>query len=242
MDHKVNFELTAKWSPFTTFCEGPDDIEKGFRLFPAFYEKNYKKFLPRDTGAPILVMSSGPGYFQAFLRERGFTNAIGIDTDPSKITIARDRGLRSECLSPFDWLPQAASFEFIFGEQEINHLTRREFLALLEKCRVSLRPGGKVLLNAANCANPLVASEYPGNNWDHYLTTAEGNLKQAFSQMGFQEVTVVPLDFYVLWANPLNYVAKIVTGSIHLALKLVFRIYGKNASIFTKRLAVCGTR
>jgi len=235
-------EPTARWSPFTTFCEGPEDPQKGFRLFPAFYKRNYQRHLPRDKTAAILVLSSGPGYFQEFLRGLGYERVVGIDTDQGRVAAARERELTSEHASPFEWLPRPDGFDFIFGEQEVNHLTRAELLELLDRCRASLRPGGKLLLVAANCANPLVATEHPGNNWDHYLFTAEGNLTQAFERAGFREVTPFALDFYVLWTNPLNYVAKAVTGALHLTFKVLFRMYGKNTRIFTKRLAILGTR
>ena len=113
---------------------------------------------------------------------------------------------------------------------------------LIVLCRNALRPGGRLVLNAANATNPLIATEHPGNNWDHRLVTAEGNLRQAFERLGFREVVPFPLDFYVLWRNPANYVARMVTGSIHLALRLLFLMYGKDAKIFTKRLGITGVR
>jgi len=97
-----------------------------------------------------------------------------------------------------------------------------------------------VELVAANCTNLLMAAEYPGNNWDHYLYTAERGLKQAFAFAGTTKATSIPLDCYMLWKNPTNYVAKLITGTFHLLLKVIFRMYGNNASIFTKRLASLG--
>ena len=46
-------------SPFTTFCEGPEDIEKGYRLFYHFHRRNFtQQFLdhlfndaPQPSGA-----------------------------------------------------------------------------------------------------------------------------------------------------------------------------------------------
>jgi SAM-dependent methyltransferase len=235
-------QLTARLSPFTTFCEGPEDMEKGFRLFPAFYRYNYLKLLPKEKDAPVLVLSSGPGYFQQFLRDLGYTNVKGIDTNAHFVDLARQRGLESECASSFDWLPDNSGFAMIFGEQEVNHLTRDEFLRLLRLCRESLREGGRLVLNAANCSNPFIASEYPGNNLDHFLATAEGNLVQAFRHTGFVDIRPLPMHFYVLWKNPANYVAWGITSSLHLLLRVVFRLYGKTASIFTKRLIITGVR
>ena len=98
--------LRATWSPFTTFCEGPEDVAAGFRLFPAFYGRNYGRLLPADRDAPILVLSSGPGYFQSFLKQRGYHDVTGLDSDPAKVAQATARGLRAHAVSSFDWLPR----------------------------------------------------------------------------------------------------------------------------------------
>ena len=158
------------------------------------------------------------------------------------VAVATGRGLNSACESPFEVLPCEDAYAFIFGEQEINHLTRDELFDLLQRCLASLNPGGRLLLNAANCANPLISTEYPGNNWDHYLQAAEGNMTQAFSRAGFREVTPFALDFYVWWGNPLNYVAKALTATLHFVFKMMFRVYGKNATILTKRLGITAVR
>ena len=243
MDQSTERELTAKRNSFTSFCEVPDDVEKGFRLVPAFYRRNYRKLLPPDKHASILVISSGPGDFQRYLKDLNGTNVLGIDSDPEKAELANGRGLQLETDSCFDFLPRDSEYNFMFGEQEVNHLTRDEFLEFLEllgRCRVSLRPNRGLLLVAANRTNPLIAAEDPGNNRDHYSYTAEDNLKQAFAFAGSTKATPILLDYYVLWKNPTNYVTKLITDTFHLLLRVIFRIYGKNASIFTKRLAILG--
>ncbi len=232
-------KLTASFSPFTSFCEGPEDIESGFGLFLLFHKRNYGARIPEDRNAETLVVSSGVGYFQHFLKESGFRNVLGIDSDPEKVDYARKRGFRSECACAFEFLEtRPEAFDFIFAEQEVNHLTRSEFKRFLELCYAALRPGGRVILAAANCANPLIATEYPGNNMDHYISLAENGIRQYFSLQPFREVHVFPHDFYVLKNNPLNYAAKFATGLFHLFLKIAFKMYGKSNRIFTKRLGV----
>lgn len=232
-------ELTAIHSPFTTFCEGPEDIEGGYKLYFLFHTKNYFHRMPEDKDAEILVVSSGVGYFQYTLKEWEYRNVAGIDSDQIKVEYAKNKGYNSKCINCFDFLEQTENkYDLIFAEQEVNHLTRDEFILFLKLCHNALKPNGKVIINAANCANPLIATEYPGNNIDHYTSFTENNLRQYFSLVPFKEVEVFPHDFYVLKNNPLNYVAKAVVGIIHKLLKIIFSMYGKHNSIFTKRLGV----
>jgi len=236
-------ELTAKHSPFTTFCEGPEEIEGGYKLFLLFHAHNYLSRIPQDKNAKILVVSSGVGYFQNSLKEWGYTNVHGVDSDSSKVKYAQKKGFSSERVDCFDFLKQAKNkYDFIFAEQEMNHLTSSEVQLFLNLCHKALKTGGKLLVNAANCANPLISTEYLGNNIDHYTSFTENNMKQYFSLTEFKEIEVFPHDFYVLWNNPLNYVAKGVTSLIHLILKVLFKMYGKSNKIFTKRLGVLATK
>ena len=44
----------------------------------------------------ILVVSCGPGYLVNMLREQGYTNVLGIDSDAVKVEHATRRGLPCE--------------------------------------------------------------------------------------------------------------------------------------------------
>ena len=61
-------KLTAEIEPFDSFWEGPEDIEKGYSKFNAFYKDNYLSHLPAGKEANILVVSCGPGYFVEMLK------------------------------------------------------------------------------------------------------------------------------------------------------------------------------
>ncbi len=229
-------ELKAKYSPFTTFCEGPENIEKGYNLFYLFHKTNYMNKLPQDTSANILIVSSGVGYFQYSLGRWGYTNVLGIDTDREKIAYAKDKGFNSECVHCFEYLKDKENeFDFIFVEQEVNHLTAEEFVAFLALCKQALKKAGTIIVCAANAANPLIATEYLGNNVDHYIQIAPHGMEQYLNLGGFNEFTLFSHDFYVIWHNPLNYVAKCITILLHAALRVVFMMYGKKNKIFTKR-------
>ncbi|HQU16762.1 MAG TPA: class I SAM-dependent methyltransferase [Gammaproteobacteria bacterium] len=234
-------ELTARIEPFDSFWEAPDDIEKGYSKFRRFYKHNYLRLLPPDRGARILVVSCGPGYFVDLLTREGYTNVLGIDSFPSKVQYARDRGLNCRVDTAFEFLggsndPYAA----IFCEQELNHLTKDEMIEFLALCREKLRPGGTLLVHGLNGANPITGAEALAQNFDHYNTFTEYTMRQILEYTHFEKIRVFPLNLYVFYTNPLNYVLMLVSALYTLIFRISFVLYGKKNRIFTKKIgAVC---
>ena len=50
-------------------------------------------------------------------------------------------------------------------------------------------------------------------------------------------IRTFPLRIYVFWKNPLNYVGLIVTSGLELFFRIIFKMYGKNVKILSKKLA-----
>lgn len=235
------WELTGKIEPFDSFWEGPEDVEKGFRTFGQFYHVNYLKHLPTDRSASILCVSCGPGYFVHLLSEQGYANVLGIDSDPGKVDHARRKGLNCRVERAFQFLAARRSeFDAIVCEQELNHLTKTEMVGFLGLCRESLRPGGTLLVHGLNGANPITGAEARAQNFDHYNTFTEYSLRQVLEHAGLRDIRVFPLNPYVFYTNPANYVAMAVTGFLTWTFRFLFILYGKSNRIFTKKIgAVC---
>jgi 2-polyprenyl-3-methyl-5-hydroxy-6-metoxy-1,4-benzoquinol methylase len=231
-------QLAARLEPFDSYWQAPKDVEKGYDSFAAYYRANYLPNLPPDRNASILVVSCGPGYLVHTLREHGYRNVVGIDSDATKVEHARRRGLPCDTARAFEFLQErAAAYDVIIPEQELNHLTLDETLDFLRLCRVALRPGGTLVVYAMNGANPLVGSENLSHNIDHFYNLTEYSLQQVLELAGFRNVRVFPLKLYVFWMNPLNYVGLAVTSLLELLLRGVFVLYGKKVRVLSKKLA-----
>ncbi len=233
--------LTARIEPFDSFWEAPGNIEKGFGSFGKFYRDNYLKHLPENRDANILVISCGYGYFVHLLKAVGYSSVLGIDSDPEKVRIATGKGLNCRAGNAFAFLGNPpGSYDLIIAEQEINHLTKEEILIFLNLCRKSLAEGGTLLVHSLNGANPITGSEALAQNFDHYNTFTEYSLRQVLEHSGFREVNVFPLNLYVFYGNPLNYVALLADRINALIFRINFILYGKQNRIFTKKIAaVC---
>src|SRR5918996_2221192 len=234
-------ELTARIEPFDSFWEGPEKVEEGYQSFCKFYKHNYLKYIPQDKNAKVLVISCGPGYFVNMLNQEGYQNVLGIDSFPEKVKHAQERNLNCQVATAFEFLEQSAEpYDIIFCEQELNHLTKQEILEFLNLCSRRLREGGTLIVHALNGANPITGAEALAQNFDHYNTFTEYTMKQALEYSNFENIKVIPLNLYVFWTNPLNYVLMVVSALYTLFFRLSFIMYGKKNKLFTKKIgAVC---
>jgi SAM-dependent methyltransferase len=227
--------------PFDSFWEAPHEIEKGYRSFGLFYKHNYLSHLPQNTDATILVVSCGPGYLVNLLQTEGYANVLGIDSFPEKVGHARARNLNCEVQRAFPFLEGGnGPFDVIFAEQELNHLTKSEILVFLELALENLREGGTLVVHSINGANPVTGAEARAGNFDHYNSFTEYSLRQILAHTGFTDIKIMPLNPYVFYYNPLNYVALIIDKCFNLLFRFYYRLVGKSASIYSKKLAaVC---
>ena len=223
--------------PFDSFWEGPSDVESGYGRFGRFYAHNYLPHVPEDRDARILVVSCGPGYFVQLLVDRGYTRVQGIDSAAEKVAWAERRGLPCRVDRVFAHLEAVREpYDLIFCEQEINHLTKAETIAFLTVCRNKLAPGGRIILHSINGATPLTGAESRAGNFDHFYSLTEYSLGQVLKHCGFERPRVFPLNLYVFWSNPLNYVALAIHGLWTLFFRINFTLVGKDARIFTKKI------
>lgn len=232
------YVLMARLEPFDTFWEAPEDIEKGFNSFGRFYKRNYSKYFPEDKSARILVISCGAGYFVNLMKQEGYMRVLGIDSDKEKISHATKRGLDCRVAHAFDFLEHnRETFDLIFAEQEINHLTKDEVVHFLAMCRARLNPGGKLIIHSLNGSNPITGSDALAQNIDHFNTFTEYSLKQLLRYSNYKDIIVRPLNLYVFYENPLNYIGLALDAILHTIMKLSFIFYGKKNQIFTKKIA-----
>jgi 2-polyprenyl-3-methyl-5-hydroxy-6-metoxy-1,4-benzoquinol methylase len=236
-------KLSARIEPFDSYWQAPHDVERGYQSFSQYYKHNFLPHLPKDKHSRILVVSCGPGYLVNLLKEQGYDQVLGIDSDAEKVAYATARGLNCQVAPAFPFLQEReAEFDAIVAEQELNHLTIDEMIRFLELCWGSLHPDGALIVYGLNGANPLVGAENLAHNIDHFNTFTEYSLRQVMELAHFQDVKILPLKLYVFWHNPLNYVGLVATALLDLVFRVCFTLYGKNVKILTKKIAATGRK
>lgn len=232
-----NRALSARIEPFDSYWQAPKDIAAGYRSFFAYYRTNYLPHMPADKDANILVISCGPGYLINMLNEHGYHNVKGIDSDADKIAHATEHKLNCHQAEAFPYIAKTdETFDVILPEQELNHLTLDEQFLFLKMCRRILRPGGFMLVYGLNGANPMVGSQNLTDNIDHFNLFTAYSLTQLLETAGYFRVKPIPLKIYVFWKNPLNYVGLAITSIYELYCRIMFKLYGKNVKILSKKI------
>jgi nucleoside-diphosphate-sugar epimerase/2-polyprenyl-3-methyl-5-hydroxy-6-metoxy-1,4-benzoquinol methylase len=235
------YDTVALLEPFDSFWEAPDNVEKGYTSFTRFYAHNYLGRLPGDRNAKVLVVSCGPGYFVKLLKDRGYTDVLGIDSFPDKIAHAERRGLPCRVERAIPFLDRTEErFDAIFCEQELNHLRKDEIVRFLDLCWARTKEGGTLIVHGLNGANPIVGSESMAQNIDHYNTFTEYSIRQVLEHADFEDIRVFPLTLYVFFKNPANYALMAMSALYTAFFRISFMMYGKKNRIFTKKIAaVC---
>ena len=215
-----NSALRARLEPFDSYWQAPEDVEAGYGTFYAYYKANYLPHMPENRQASILVVSCGPGYLVNTLIKHGYTNVTGIDSDTEKIAHATSHGLNCEAAEAFPFLSNNTNaYDVILPEQELNHLALEEQIQFLCLCKASLKPTGYV-----------------------FNTFTEYSLAQVLEVAGFTKITTMPLKLYVFWKNPLNYVGLAITTIYETYCRIMFKLYGKNVRILSKKVAAVAFR
>ena len=237
-DAKRSDTLSARIEPFDSYWQAPEDIESGYEKFYQYYLHNYLPRLPADKNVKILVISCGPGYLVKLLQDKGYQDVLGIDSDATKIEFAKKHDLNCITERAFEYLEGLDEhYDVIIPEQELNHLTHAETFEFLALCNKALRKDGLLLVYGLNGANPLVSAENLAHNIDHFYTMTEYSFNQILEYSKFRDIHIHPLKLYVFWKNPLNYVGLAVTTVLEFTMRIIYKLYGKNVTVLTKKIA-----
>jgi 2-polyprenyl-3-methyl-5-hydroxy-6-metoxy-1,4-benzoquinol methylase len=177
------------------------------------------------------------------LHQAGYRNVLGIDSDPEKGNYALKKKLNCKVERAFDFLERSEKqYDVIYSGQEINHLTKNEIVEFLELCKSNLKKGGTLILYSLNGANPITGAENFALNFDHYNTFTEHSLNQILEYTGFKDIQVIPLNLYVFYKNPLNYILILTEAIYTLFFRFSFKLYGKSVKVLTKKIAAVCTK
>ena len=106
---------------------------------------------------PVLDIGCGNAGLVELLTGRG-VEAIGIDTDPSMVAEARDRGLDVRLVDGLSFLRarEPGSLGAIIATHMVEHIELRDLVELLELAATRLRPGGVFIAETPNPASLVV--------------------------------------------------------------------------------------
>ena len=147
----------------------------------------------RDSA--VLEIGSGTGLFLAYLQAKQVERFFGIDTDAAVLEVI------PESLKPFikiqsvwDFLDQEVppgKFDHIVLFDVFEHFSPHEGVALLEKFKSILSPGGRVTLRVPNMASPW-GLQYQYHDLTHKAAYTSGSIKQVALAAGYECLKCLP--------------------------------------------------
>lgn len=145
------YEKQYEWHGY----QGEDDIRSRHALRSKYYAWYTRGWLPESRVTPVLDIGCGSGQFLYYLRECGYTDAIGLDLDPAQVAAARALGLGAECGDVKEFLKNdGKQYGLVAMLDIIEHFTREELLPLLDLVAERLAPGGKLIASVPNAESP----------------------------------------------------------------------------------------
>ena len=191
------------------------------------FMRRYGPLLPPDRNAAILEIGPGLGEIGTHLTHRtGYANYEGMDVSDDCVRYCAEvQRLR---VSKVDNVAEALdarvnAFDLVVLIQVLEHVPKAGVIPLLSAVRLSLKPGGKALIEVPNVSNILVGPSYRYTDFTHEVGYTHGSLCQVLSMSGFARFDVRPVmptrESFFHWAQ---YVAQAAMNGLQ---SLLVRIY-----------------
>ena len=135
-----------------------EDVRRITKEKAYVYDRIVLPWLPEDKASPITELACGHGSFLGWLKSRDFSRVNGVDSSAEQIAIARQVGATVHQADVNQWLAgqSDASQQVIVGIDLIEHLSKDDFMALLEHSFRVLSLKGRLILRFPNGDSPLV--------------------------------------------------------------------------------------
>ena len=175
-------------------CHVYDEGESGFhKQLTTEVTKAYVDPLNLPKDAHIMDLGCGPGYFLDEMKERGYTNCVGVTLSDGDIKLCESKG---HTVKKYDlsFLPQSdgyndESVDFIFLRHALEH-SPYPIISLIEYNRV-LKQGGRLYIEVPQ---PDCARRHEFNP-NHYSILGSSQLVALLERTGFQTEKFNNIEF-----------------------------------------------
>ena len=172
--------------------------------------------LPAGKNDPILDVPCGHGNFLYFLRQQGYTNVVGVDFDPIRVSIAQSMDLPARQADALDYLRSTFDLSLISSLDFIEHIDKECVPDLISSYYRALRSGGVLIIRTPITDSLLGAYDLYNDfthKWAGNSGMLTGLLKQAgFSSIIFKDERPVPYKFINWIRLCFFYIAKSLTN------------------------------
>ena len=157
------------------------------------WRRHFGDLIPRNRQAAILDVGCGEGSFLWWLDRLGYTRSRGIEISTEELAVARGLGIRAERASLWDVVgAQPGAFDLILYRNVLEHFDRPQVVDILERSRVALTAGGRIVLQVPNGESPFFGRIRYGD-FTHELAFTHSSIMQVLQMAGFHNIQVRPV-------------------------------------------------
>lgn len=160
------------------------------------FRTNHRALLPTELDAAILDVGCGAGHYLYWLRQLGYTNALGIDVSADAVGHCQAHGLSAEHVDDLGLFfhSRPHTYDCITMNDVVEHLRRDTLVETLIGARDALRPRGTLLVKTLNLAS--IGGLYLScSDFTHTGGFTERSLRQVLVASGFSEVDMRRYNF-----------------------------------------------
>jgi SAM-dependent methyltransferase len=187
-------------------------------------DPSFAKLLPMNLNAQILDVGCGMGQFLRYLMLKGYRNLTGVELSLEQVEFCRKNGIPNVSLTTdvvTFLVDNQQRWDCIVFKDVIEHLPRKEVVPVLSAIFEALAPGGSVIIETGNLANPAgMFVRYI--DFTHESGFTENSLRQILRAVGFDRITVrgnSPVIFS--WRS---YCRIVLQRTWYLCLKLMYSV------------------
>lgn len=162
------------------------------------YKKMLAKLLPLSKDAYILDVGCGMGFALFAIKDLGYTNIEGIDTDTGQVGFCVKKGLNVKKIDNSTKFlhDKANKYDAIIILDVLEHVPVDAQLAFLESINTALKPKGLLVCKVPN-ANSTLAARWRYSDWTHHCSFTEHSLDFVLFNSGFENIDVEESEFMI---------------------------------------------
>ncbi|MCS7184381.1 MAG: class I SAM-dependent methyltransferase [bacterium] len=166
-----------------------DDIikESTFKVF----DKWYGDFIPENKNSKIIDIACGYGNILLWLKEKGYSDVVGLDISPEQVDLAKKLGVNNIIKADFrDYLKdKAVLYDVVFAVNIIEHFNKYDVFEIIKILYEALKPGGSLIISTVNAESMFFGRHLYGDLTHEHAWTSS-TLKTLLEFTGFKNIVI----------------------------------------------------
>jgi 2-polyprenyl-3-methyl-5-hydroxy-6-metoxy-1,4-benzoquinol methylase len=186
---------------------------------------NYKMLLPESLNATVLEI--GPGYgelLELLVMDLGYKNVTAIDLSKEVVDycnlLVSGSTIWVEDTTSF-LMAHAGEFDCISLMHVLEHIPKSDILPLLRSIQAALTPGGQLIVEVPNMANPFTGLLMRYSDFTHEIGFTQLSLEYVLKKASFSRVFVFEVKL------PLDRLTRLLQFAIQFPIKYLVRLINK---------------